>query len=87
MLQVMALPFIFIPISTLNYVGVPLEKNNQISRLSNFARNIGGSRRYGVADDIFRALGAGTPVEPCLEPFRGSTAVATQIERFATADA
>jgi len=41
--QVMALPFVFIPISTLNYVGVPLEKNNQISSLSNFARNIGGS--------------------------------------------
>jgi DHA2 family multidrug resistance protein len=41
--QVMALPFIFIPISTLNYVGVPIEKNNQISSLSNFARNIGGS--------------------------------------------
>jgi DHA2 family multidrug resistance protein len=39
----MALPFIFIPISTLNYVGVPLEKTNQISSLSNFARNIGGS--------------------------------------------
>jgi MFS transporter, DHA2 family, multidrug resistance protein len=42
-LQMMALPFIFIPISTLNYVGVPPEKSNQISSLSNFARNIGGS--------------------------------------------
>jgi DHA2 family multidrug resistance protein len=42
-LQVMALPFVFIPISTLNYVGVPIEKNNQISSLTNFARNIGGS--------------------------------------------
>jgi DHA2 family multidrug resistance protein len=42
-LQMMALPFIFIPISTLNYVGVPAEKTNQISSLSNFARNIGGS--------------------------------------------
>ncbi|HEY0262915.1 MAG TPA: DHA2 family efflux MFS transporter permease subunit [Granulicella sp.] len=42
-LQMMALPFIFIPISTLNYVGVPVEKSNQISSLSNFARNIGGS--------------------------------------------
>jgi DHA2 family multidrug resistance protein len=41
--QTVALPFVFIPISTLNYVGVPLEKNNQISSLSNFARNIGGS--------------------------------------------
>ena len=43
MLQVVGLPFIFIPISTLNYVGVPREKSNQISALSNFARNIGGS--------------------------------------------
>jgi DHA2 family multidrug resistance protein len=43
MLQVVGLPFIFIPISTLNYVGVPASKNNQISSLSNFARNLGGS--------------------------------------------
>ena len=43
MLQVLGLPFIFIPISTLNYVGVPLNKTNQISSLSNFARNLGGS--------------------------------------------
>jgi DHA2 family multidrug resistance protein len=42
-LQVVGLPFIFIPISTLNYVGVPRDKNNQISSFSNFARNIGGS--------------------------------------------
>jgi DHA2 family multidrug resistance protein len=43
MLQVVGLPFIFIPISTLNYVGVPSNKMNQISSLSNFARNLGGS--------------------------------------------
>jgi DHA2 family multidrug resistance protein len=43
MLQVVALPFVFIPISTLNYVGVPATKTNQISSLSNFARNLGGS--------------------------------------------
>jgi len=41
--QVSGLAFIFIPISTLNYVGVPMEKNNQISAFSNFARNLGGS--------------------------------------------
>jgi MFS transporter, DHA2 family, multidrug resistance protein len=41
--QVIGLPFIFIPISTLNYVGVPRSKSNQISSLSNFARNLGGS--------------------------------------------
>jgi DHA2 family multidrug resistance protein len=43
MLQVVGLPFVFIPISTLNYVGVPATKTNQISSLSNFARNLGGS--------------------------------------------
>ena len=41
--QVVGLSFIFIPISTLNYVGVPQGKNNQISSFSNFARNFGGS--------------------------------------------
>ncbi len=46
-LQVCGLAFVFIPISTLNYVGVPREKNNQISALSNFARNLGGS--FGTA--------------------------------------
>jgi DHA2 family multidrug resistance protein len=43
MAQVVFMPLIFVPISTLNYVGVPREKNNQVSGLSNFARNIGGS--------------------------------------------
>lgn len=41
--QVLPMAFIFIPISTLNYIGVPREKSNQVSGLSNFARNIGGS--------------------------------------------
>ena len=45
--QVLGLAFVFIPISTLNYVGVPREKNNQISALSNFSRNLGGS--FGTA--------------------------------------
>jgi DHA2 family multidrug resistance protein len=43
MFQVSGLAFVFIPISTLNYIGVPYNKNNQISSFSNFARNLGGS--------------------------------------------
>jgi MFS transporter, DHA2 family, multidrug resistance protein len=43
MTQVVFMPLIFIPISTLNYIGVPREKNNQVSGISNFARNLGGS--------------------------------------------
>jgi DHA2 family multidrug resistance protein len=41
--QVTGLAFVFVPISVLSYVGIPLEKNNQISGISNFARNLGGS--------------------------------------------
>ena len=43
MYQMSGLAFIFIPISILSYVGVPLEKNNQVSGISNFIRNLGGS--------------------------------------------
>jgi DHA2 family multidrug resistance protein len=41
-IQVIGIPLIFIPISTLNYVGVPRNKYNQVSGISNFVRNIGG---------------------------------------------
>jgi len=45
--QVSGLAFIFIPNNVLCYVGVPREKNNQISSMINFVRNIGGS--IGIA--------------------------------------
>ena len=41
--QVFAIPFVFISITTAAYFGMPVEKNNQISGLINFVRNIGGS--------------------------------------------
>jgi MFS transporter, DHA2 family, multidrug resistance protein len=43
MYQMSGLAFIFIPISILSYVGVPAEKNNQVSGISNFMRQLGGS--------------------------------------------
>jgi DHA2 family multidrug resistance protein len=41
--QASGLAFLFIPINTLSYTGVPGNKNNDISGLTNLARNIGGS--------------------------------------------
>lgn len=41
--QVIGLPLIFIPISTLAYVGMRQEDNNQVSGISNFVRNLGGA--------------------------------------------
>lgn len=42
-LQVVGLPFIFIPITTLSYVGLTGKDHNQVSGISNFVRNIGGA--------------------------------------------
>ena len=41
--QIVAIPFVFISVTTAAYFGIPPEKNNQVSGLSNFARNLGGS--------------------------------------------
>ena len=41
--QASGLAFLFIPINTQAYNGVPREKNNDVSGLTNLARNIGGS--------------------------------------------
>ena len=41
--QACGLGFLFIPIQTLAYVGVPPGRNNEVAGLTNLARNIGGS--------------------------------------------
>jgi DHA2 family multidrug resistance protein len=42
-IQIIAIPFVFISVTTAAYFGIPPEKNNQVSGLINFVRNIGGS--------------------------------------------
>jgi DHA2 family multidrug resistance protein len=42
-LQSLGLGFLFVPTSTLAYVGVKPEENNDVSGMTNLARNIGGS--------------------------------------------
>lgn len=41
--MVLGMPFLFVPISVMSYVGVPQEKNNEVSGMTALARNIGGS--------------------------------------------
>jgi DHA2 family multidrug resistance protein len=45
--QVAGLAFMFVPINTLVYAGVPPEKNNAVAGIMNLGRNIGGS--IGIA--------------------------------------
>ncbi|HVY41068.1 MAG TPA: DHA2 family efflux MFS transporter permease subunit [Polyangia bacterium] len=46
-IQSIGLPFLFIPINTLVYAGVPPEKNNAVSGIVNLSRNMGGD--IGIA--------------------------------------
>jgi MFS transporter, DHA2 family, multidrug resistance protein len=46
-LQAIGLPFLFVPISTVAYAGLPPGKNNNASALINTMRNLGGS--FGIS--------------------------------------
>ncbi|MFZ2079298.1 MAG: DHA2 family efflux MFS transporter permease subunit [Xanthobacteraceae bacterium] len=48
--QTVGLPFLFIPINTVAYDGLPPEKTNQASALMNVARNLGGSIGISLAN-------------------------------------
>ena len=45
----LGLPFLFLPVTTASYDGVPPDKTNQASALINVARNIGGSMGVALA--------------------------------------
>ena len=51
-LQMVGLPFLFVPLTTVVYVGLPKEKNNSISALINFMRNIGMSFGTSIVTTI-----------------------------------
>jgi DHA2 family multidrug resistance protein len=56
-IQVIGIPLIFIPISTLNYVGVPRNKFNQVSGISNFMRNVGGAVGVSLLNNFITRQG------------------------------
>ena len=84
MLQVIGLPFIFIPISTLNYVGVPRSKSNQISSLSNFARNLGGSVGTALLTTFLARTAQTHQQELATHSGAGSIAYTQYVARVAT---
>jgi DHA2 family multidrug resistance protein len=56
-IQVIGIPLIFIPISTLNYVGIPQDKFNQVSGISNFTRNVGGAIGVSMLNNFITRQG------------------------------
>ena len=73
MFQASGIAFLFIPINTIAYVGVKQSENNDVSGLTNLARNIGGScgtafmatvlirRTAGHENNMVRNLTTGNP--------------------------
>ena len=50
--QTIGLPFLFIPINSIAYDGLPANKTNQASALMNVARNLGGSIGISLANVV-----------------------------------
>jgi len=56
-LQGAGLPFLFVPITTVSYVGLPPDKSNNASALINTMRNLGGSFGISVAVAVLARRG------------------------------
>jgi len=54
--QMIGLSLLFIPITTLAYVGMPSNKSNQIAGMNNFMRNLGGSIWISLQSTYFQHL-------------------------------
>ncbi len=50
--QAVGLAFLFVPINTMSYVGIPREKNNAVSGMTNLFRNVGGSIGISLVETI-----------------------------------
>ncbi len=83
-LQMVGLAYIFIPQNILAYVGVPREKNNQVSSMNNFMRNVGGSIGIALISTFIARVGQQRRVflaahtSPGSAPFEGISAGLTQ---------
>jgi DHA2 family multidrug resistance protein len=50
--QALGIAFLFVPINTMSYVGIPREKNNAVSGMTNLFRNMGGSVGISVVETL-----------------------------------
>jgi DHA2 family multidrug resistance protein len=69
-LQMAAIPFAFIAITTAAYVGLPKEASNQVAGIINFVRNVGGSIFIAVTGAIVanRSLIHQTHLQEYMQP-------------------
>jgi len=94
--QMFGLAFIFVPQNILAYVGVPREKNNQISSMNSFMRNVGGSIGIALITASISRIGQQrrntliantTPGSPAYESLMGGLTQTLTKKGASTADA
>ncbi len=94
--QMFGLAFIFVPQNILAYVGVPREKNNQISSMNSFMRNVGGSIGIALITASISRIGQQrrntliantTPGSPAYESLLGGLTQTLTKKGASTADA
>jgi DHA2 family multidrug resistance protein len=78
-LQMFAIPFAFIAITTAAYVGLPKEASNQVSGIINFVRNVGGSIFIAITGAIVtnRSLVHQARLQEAMQP--GNLAFTSQV--------
>ncbi len=59
--QSLALPFLFVSLTTAGYVGIPPDSNSEASAIINLTRNLGGSVGVAIGDDRARVAHAVPP--------------------------
>jgi DHA2 family multidrug resistance protein len=77
--QTIGLAFIFIPINTLSYVGIPRNKSNQVSGITNLARNLGGSIGISMLSTWLQRLAQGHQVYLTAHAAAGDPVVSQRI--------
>jgi len=55
--QMVGVAFLFVPIQTMCYVGIPQGKNNNVSGMTNLARNLGGSFGISIVETLLARRG------------------------------
>ena len=78
-LQMFAIPFAFIAITTAAYVGLPKEASNQVAGIINFVRNVGGSIFIAITGAIVtnRSLFHQARLQESMQP--GNPAFVSQV--------
>jgi DHA2 family multidrug resistance protein len=80
--QASGLAFLFIPINTISYAGVPREQNNDVSGLTNLARNIGGSTGTAFVATMLSRRQAAHEAAMVRNLTMGNEAFRTQVNRL-----